>query len=190
MRTIRISSVLPVSLRDELERIVFFNPEQRLVTAALLDSVRRYGIPTIFEENGCLRFRINAFGRLQSLYAFDDTAEPARLVGVAMFVRDAPDSMIVLHLAVHEDYTSHGKWSQGSVVLLLVSAIRRISQRTRGIETLRILYPHEIALHLNSVDWPKGAPRAQPVVAVSAGGQAAAAPGLREWRAPRLALLP
>jgi hypothetical protein len=150
MRKIRVSSVLPVSYRDELERIVFFNQEQQIVTAALLDSVNRYGIPMIVEENGCLRFRVNAFGILQSLYAFDDTTEPAQLVGVAMFVRDAPASIVVLHLAVHEDYTSRGKWSEASVVIRLVDAIRNASLRTHGIETLKIFYPHEVTLRLHA----------------------------------------
>jgi hypothetical protein len=152
MRKIRVSSVLPVSYRDELERIVFFNQEQNLVTRPLVDSVHRYGVPTVIEEDGCLRFRVNAFGRLQCLYAFDDTIAPPRLVGVAMFVRDAPPSIVVLHLAVHEDYTARGRWSDASVVVQLLAAIRSVSLRTHGIETLTILYPHEIKLRLNSAN--------------------------------------
>ena len=148
MRKIRVSSVLPVSYRDELERIVFFNQEQNLVTTPLVDSVHRYGVPTIVEENGRLRFSVNAFGRLQSLYAFDDTTARARLVGVAMFVRDTPLDIVVLHLAAHEDYTARGKWSHASVVVQLLAAIRGASLRTRGIETLTVLYPHEIRLRL------------------------------------------
>jgi hypothetical protein len=149
MRKIRVSSVLPVSYRNELERIVFFNQEQNLVATPLVDSVHRYGVPTIVEENGCVRFSVRAFGRLQSLYAFDDMTAPARLVGVAMFLRDAPPSMVVLHLAAHEDYTARGKWAHASVVVQLLAAIRSASLRTRGIETLTILYPHEIRLRLH-----------------------------------------
>jgi hypothetical protein len=149
MRKIRVSSLLPVSYRDELERIVFFNPEQNLVTIPLVDSIHRYGVPTIVEEDGCLRFRVSAFGRLQSLYAFDDSTAPARLVGVAMFVRDAPTSIVVLHLAAHEDYTARGKGSRASAVVPLLAAIRGASLCTHGIETLTILYPHEIKLRLH-----------------------------------------
>jgi hypothetical protein len=149
MRKIRVSSVLPVSYRNELERIVFFNQEQKLVTKPLVDSVHRYGVPTIVEDNGYLRFSVSAFGRLQSLYAFDDTTARARLVAVAMFVRDAPSSIVVLHLAAHEDYTARGKWAHASVVVQLLAAIRSSSLRTRGIETLTVLYPHEIRLRLH-----------------------------------------
>jgi hypothetical protein len=152
MRKIRVSSILPVTYRGELERIVFFNQEQNQVTKPLLDSLHRYGIPTIVEEDACLRFRVRAFGRLQSLYAFDETTAPARLAGVAMFVRESPTSIVVLHLAAHEDYTTRGKWSNASVVVQLLIAIRGASLRTRGIETLRILYPHEIRLQLHPTD--------------------------------------
>ena len=167
MRKVRVSSILPVSYREELERIVFFNREQGRVKAWLLDSVHRYGIPAIVEENGCLRFRVAAFGRLQSIYAFDDVSEPSQLAGVAMFVRDAPDSMVVLHLAVHEHYTSRGKWSEALAVVRLVDAIRSASERTHGIETLSILYPHEVRLRLHSSS-----------VAASGGSRIASAPGL------------
>ena len=148
MRNIRVTSVLPVSFRDELERIVFFNPEQSLVTAPLVASIKRYGVPSIVEENGCLRFRVHAFGRLQTLYAFDDTDDPSRLVGVAMFIRDKPSSLVVLHIAAHEEYTSQGPWADLAVVSQLLIAIRCIAAHTRGIRTLTVLYPREIKLDL------------------------------------------
>jgi hypothetical protein len=148
MRKIQVSSLLPVSFREELERIVFFNHEQNLVTAPLVDSLHRYGIPAIVEEAGCLRFRVNAFGRLQSLYALDETDQPSRLVGVAMFFRESPTSIALLHLAAHEDYTSQGRFARVGVVARLVAEIRGACLRTHGINTLRILYPRQVKLDL------------------------------------------
>jgi len=148
MRKIRVSSLLAVSFRDELERIVFFNPEQELVTAPLLASVQRYGIPSIVEDGASLRFRVTSFGPLQTLYALDESEEPERLAGVAMFTRESATSIVVLHLAAHEDYTSLGKWADVAVVAQLVSAIRNAAMRTHGIRTLRLLYPHELRLQV------------------------------------------
>jgi hypothetical protein len=156
MHNIRISSLLGGSFRDELERIVFFNPEQGLITRTLVDLVRRHGVPAIVEEGDYLRFRVDAFGMLQTLYAIDSTEAPERLVGVAMFTRARRDSMLVLHLAVHEDYTSHGKWSSAGVVARLIAAIRDLSLRTRGVRSLRILYPHEIRLALRAPTRARG----------------------------------
>jgi hypothetical protein len=129
MHRIRVTSVLPVAFRDELERIVFFNPEQGLVTGPLVDTVHRYGV----------------------LYALDQTAKSERLVGVAMFVREPPSTMVILHLAAHEDYTSKGRWAEAYVITRLIAAIRSAAMSTHGIETLRILYPHEIRLNLREV---------------------------------------
>lgn len=144
MRKVRITSVLGGAFRDELERIVFFNPEQSLVTRPLVKLVRRYGVPEIVDEGGRLRFRLRGLGMLQTLYAIDETEPSEHLVGVAMFTRIRRTSMVIVHLAVHEDYTSRGKWSGDSVVAQLITAIRSLTLRTRGVRTLRILYPHEI----------------------------------------------
>jgi hypothetical protein len=150
MRNIRISSLLLRSYRDELERIVFFNPEQGLVTGTLVDLVRRYGVPAIVEDGEHLRFRASAFGVLQTLYAMDSGEQPERLVGVAMFTRAGRSNMLVLHLAVHEDYTSRGKWGGKAVVAQLFAAIRDLSLRTRGVRSLRILYPHDVRFGLRA----------------------------------------
>lgn len=150
MRTLQFSSILPVSYRDELERIVFFNPEQERVTGPLLDSVRRYGVPGIFEDGGLLRFRVPAFGAIQSLFAFDQSDQPARLVGVVMFVRESPETMLLLHLAVHEEYVGDGRCADAWVAPRLVAAVRAACRRTRGIKRLRMLYPREAQVRLDS----------------------------------------
>ena len=147
-RRIRLSSELASAFRDELERIVFFNPEQQSVTGHLVASVHRFGAPSIVEEQDRLRFRVSALGMLQTLYAFDETDGESRLVGAAMFTRDGPATIAVLHLALHEDYTARGKWAGAAVVGRLLGAIRGAALRTHGIRRLRIPYPHEAEIEL------------------------------------------
>jgi hypothetical protein len=148
VRTLQFSSILPVAYRDELERIVFFNPAQDRVTTPLLDSVHRYGVPSVVEDRGLLRFRVPAFGTIQSLYAFDESEPPARLVGVVMYVRESADTMLLLHLAVHEDYAGGGERADAWVTPRLMAAVRSACRRTRGITTLRMLYPREAKVRL------------------------------------------
>jgi hypothetical protein len=150
VQTIRFTSVLPVSYRDELERIVFFNPEQDRVTAPLLNAVRRYGVPSIVEDGGTLRFRVPAFGLIQSLYALDESEPPSRLAGVVMFVRESADTMLLLHLAIHEAYAIGGPFVQAWVTPRLLAAVRRTCLQTRGIRTMRMLYPHPAQIRLES----------------------------------------
>lgn len=149
MVKLRFSSVLPVSYRDELERIVFFNPQQSRFMTPLLAAVNRYGVPTIIEENGCLRLGVPAFESIQTLYALDDEVGATPLLaGVAMFVRESDDTMLVLHLAMHQDYTADGPKADEWVAARLMSTVRDISQRTRGINTIRLLYPREVRFEI------------------------------------------
>lgn len=149
MQRFFFSSVLPIAYRDELERIVFFNPEQERVTESVIDSVHRYGGPLIVEENGILRFRVPAFGQVQTLYALDRGEQPACLAGVVMYVREPRDTMLVLHLAVHEDYVANGVHGEAWVTPRLLANVRGVCQRIRGITCMRLLYPHEIHVRLD-----------------------------------------
>ncbi len=149
MRRIRVSSELDASFREELERIVFFNPQQTTVAERVIASVHRYGVPSIVDDAGRLRFRVQAFGQVQTLYAFDETPRPPQLVGVLMFTRESRTTLIVLHLAIHEDYTARGRYADTAVVGQLVGALRNVGLRTRGVRRLRFLYPHEFRLELH-----------------------------------------
>ena len=150
--------MLPVAYRDELERIVFFNPEQGRVTASLLDSVRRYGgrpAPTkvdllrrAVEDGSLLRFRVPAFGTVQSLFALDESEQPVRLAGVGMFVRETADTMRLLHVAIHEDYAGGGDRADAWVTPRLMAAVWSACRRTRGITTLHLPYPREAQVRL------------------------------------------
>ncbi len=152
VRDIRISSILPVSYRDELERIVFFNPEQSKVATSLVAAVGRYGVPTISEETDCLRFHLRAFREIQSLFALDESETPAVLVGAVMFVREQKDKMLLLHLAVHEKYSARGERAGAWVALRLVAAVRSACARTKGIDSLCILYPGERNIPIGHVE--------------------------------------
>jgi len=147
-RSIRMSSTLPITYRPELERIVFFNPEQGQVTAALVASVRRYGVPEAVEIEACLRFKVRAFGEVQTLFAFDDTEDVPHLAGMVMFTRESHKSMLLLHLAIHEHYTARGFHARAGVTARLLAAVRRLSLRVRGVQSLRMIYPHSVTVAL------------------------------------------
>jgi hypothetical protein len=141
-----MSSRLPVAERDRLENVVFFNGEQERVKGALLACVQRYGVPAIVEDGPWLRFRVPAFPAVQSLYAFAEASPAPVLAGVAMFVRESPDSMLLLHLAVHDDFREGGAQGEHWIGVRLIAAVRDICLKTRGVESLRLLYPREARL--------------------------------------------
>jgi hypothetical protein len=138
------SSKLGLAWRDELERIVFFNPDQARVRDAISTAVSRFGVPLIVEDGPSLRLSVPALGTIQSLFAFDELSTPTKLVGVVMFVRapDDPSTMLILHLAVHEDYAPNGSHANKWVPSRLMSLVRDVARRTSGITSLEVLYPH------------------------------------------------
>lgn len=146
MRRVEITSLLPVAAREDLEHITYFNPEQARVADSLVKVVHDYGVPTIFEDNGQLRFRVKAFGPVQALFALDRTLIIDELAGVVIFVRDAADDILVLHMAVHEDYAAHGQHADAWVAPRLMAAVRAVALHTRGVRSLRFLYPHRALL--------------------------------------------
>lgn len=148
MKRLAFSSMLPIAYRDELERIVFFNPDQDRVRKSIIDAVRRYGVPLIVEEEASLRFCVPAFGSVQTLYALDTKLRPACLAGVVMFMRECLDTMLVLHMAVHEDYGTGGVHSGMWVTPRLLTTVRRACRRVRGITCMRLLYPQEIQVRI------------------------------------------
>ena len=138
---LRFSSTLPLSYRDELERLVFFNPAQSLYREPLLASVNQYGVPSIVEDGPHLRLAVPAFRAIQSLYALDEAEEHEVLAGVAMFVRETETTLLVLHLALHETYAAGGDKAGEWLGARMISALRGICRQTHGLNALRVLYP-------------------------------------------------
>jgi hypothetical protein len=65
-----------------------------------------------------------------------------------MFTRESVETMLLLHLAVHEKYTVGGVRAEAWVPPRLLAAVRSACLRTRGITDLHVLYPHEARVRL------------------------------------------
>lgn len=129
---------------------MFFNQEQPAVEEALIRAVRRYGVPTIIENGPHLRLRVPAFPSVQSLYSLDDAGAGGStvLAGAAIFVRESLESVLVLHLAVHEDYSARGAHAGLLLAPRLLAAVRDCFRRTRGVAELRLCYPRPARIPL------------------------------------------
>jgi hypothetical protein len=143
---LRFSSTLPLSYRDELERLVFFNPAQALYKEPLVAAVNKYGVPSIVEDGATLRLAVPVFRSIQSLYALDESEATEVLAGVAMFVRENEDTMLLLHLALHESYAAGGEKGGEWLAARMMSALRAICLQTHGLKFLRVLYPKATVL--------------------------------------------
>ena len=143
-RDVRFTSVLPVSRRDELERLLFFNENQHKVEASLLDALRRYGAPRMTFDDGCIRFVVPKLPAVQTLYALDDADVPPTLAAVAIYTREDFETLAVLFFAIHERYAG-GALHEGEMLSArLMDLLRASAARTRGVRWLRLPYRQDV----------------------------------------------
>jgi hypothetical protein len=133
---IMITSRLGLDQRVALEQLVFFNANQHRVRLGIEHSIATYGVPEIYASGDSLRIRIGGQAGVQSLFAVTPDGRP---VGVAVFLRAARDRFVVLHLGV-EPRAADGVESNAPVLLKLMHEIRGAARRTRGVDTIELVY--------------------------------------------------
>ena len=143
--SIAVTSRLPGDQRAALEQLLFFNVNQHRVRVGIQQSIETYGVPEIYEQDGCLRVRVGDIADVQTLFAVSEMGRP---LGVAVFVRSAHERFAVLHLGV-EPRLSATPEINTRVLLKLMHEIRSTARRTRGVEHIEVVYKdcHTVRLH-------------------------------------------
>jgi hypothetical protein len=137
---ITVTSRLPAHLRADLESLLFFNARQHRMRHEIEQTIARFGVPEIVEQNGWLRVQVAGLPEVQSLYAVHQDGGRARPVGAVIYVRDAFERFTVVHIGVAEDYAAGGSHASERVLLRLVQEIRRVARRTSGIRHVELAY--------------------------------------------------
>jgi len=140
MNSVLFSSVLKTEYRDELEAIMFFNPQQGIVRAAIVESIGKYGIPKIVVDGEFLRINVGEFSDVQTLFAFADIGRDVHLIAIIVFVRINIENVLVLHIAVREEYTIRGCNAEEMLFMRLIIKLKEIATRIRGIKTINLMY--------------------------------------------------
>jgi hypothetical protein len=148
---VAITSKLSRDHRAALEALLFFNANQHRVRHGIQHSIATYGVPEIYEQEDKLRIRVGDIAGVQSLFAL---AADGRPVGVAVFVREAPERFVVLHLCVAPRDGVRDVVNI-PVLLRLMHEIRGCARRTRGVDRIELVYKDRDALR------PQGALRLQ-----------------------------
>ena len=132
-------SCLRVSEQDALERLVFFNPNQLHSQADVLRALDLYGTPAIVSGPDGLHVTLSRCTDVQCLFALVETrGRPAELAGMLIYRRTGIEDVLVVHIAVAEQY---GRSRDGlSVVIRLLRAVRAAARRLKGVQRLRVLY--------------------------------------------------
>ena len=133
------SSSLSSDQRDELESLMFFHPEQGQHISSINASIVSYGFPKVIEEHGVLRIGIEGL-EVQTLYAFVDRGVKKDLAGVVVYTRVHDDTLVLLHMAVRPEYCYSIGYKNELVLVRILTQLRAIAKRIKGIKKLSILY--------------------------------------------------
>ena len=132
----RYTSVLKTEYLRELERLLFFNSAQQAAHSAIKDSIEMFGEP--FVENDGVRLRVNVrkLADVQTLFILDGY----KLAGVVIFARVSYERIVLIHIAVHEDYSSGGRLADKKLVQHVSQKLRTSLRRIKGVKFIRIMY--------------------------------------------------
>lgn len=134
----RITSRLDVRHRSALEELLFFNARQDQLRHRIVETIDRYGMPEVFERDGSLRIRLAGAEQAQSLFAV--AAEGEAPIGLALFVREAEERFVIVHIGVAPAWSADGPQAHAHLFFHLLQAIRAAARRTRGVRYVDLFY--------------------------------------------------
>jgi len=140
MIDISFSSSVKTDYREDLESLLFFNPSQRKYGSGIGKCLKEFGAPGIVTKNDRLCIRVGQIPDVQVLFAFENNqGETSPLIGAIIFYRTDQQNIVVLHIAVRQEYCirhSHGRM----LVTELLKEVRRVAHLMRGVKWITIRY--------------------------------------------------
>lgn len=139
-RPIFLRSALPLTYRDELERLFFFNRKQRRIASRITQSVVEYGKPVLVEKLNEIILCVPTNPAVQTVYILDGDPPEAALLGVLLYARTSFERVTVLHVAFHEHCSRLFKQEGINVPLMAISRLLDGFKRIQGLQELTIFY--------------------------------------------------
>ena len=130
---------LPLSMRQEVEALFFFNPRQPLLHDGIHATVAQSGMPAVVENDGKVWIDVPP-GKTQCLFACDEGVEPLRVVGVALYSRPGADTIAIDHMAIDPDYVHGGENAALDVAMHLVGRVMAIAGSIKGVTRIQLPY--------------------------------------------------
>ncbi len=120
---------------DELESLMYFNSQQRKVISGIESAIEKYGLPKIKNENEKLKITLEKIENPQTIFAFDND----NLVGLIIFYRETIDNIVILHIAIAEQYSIIYNKSF-SLAIALIEELKRKAKNIKGVKSISIYY--------------------------------------------------
>ena len=135
MQSVVFTSTLDLGYRDALERLFFYNGNQNTASDAILLAIERFGSPRIEVIGSRLWVSLDSGLEAQSLFVLDPSQAGEPLVGIVVYTRDN-DTLVILFLAVREDFSSRGTRARELLFFRIVDEVRSVARRIRGISSI------------------------------------------------------
>lgn len=142
MSRLHFTSVHGAKHRQELEALLFLNPRQHIVRAAIIEGIEKYGVPRIVVEHDRLRVKLDSGIEVQTVFAVAVGLFHSQLAGVMIHTRLDPETILLLHMAVSADYSSHGRHRKQMLALRFVEQLRAIAAQINGVRCVRVMLGH------------------------------------------------
>ncbi len=75
----------------------------------------------------------------QALFVLNDKISRS-LIGVFIYVRDSPENITLIYIAVDVEYSSHGKYAEKMLPVVILDEMRKIASAIKGIDTLTVFF--------------------------------------------------
>lgn len=137
---IRYTSKLASEHLEELQELMFFNENQHQFLSGIVSSIEEFGEPIVKGDDGFLRIHTSRLGEVQALFAVEESADATRPVGVVVHVRNAGDTITLLHIGVHKDFASDGPHAEEMVTLNLFQRLIKVGKQIKDIRKIVVLY--------------------------------------------------
>jgi hypothetical protein len=136
--TIEFKSHVPVTQRQALEALMFFNSCQDRVSASIANAIEKFGAPEIVADRDRLKIHMKDLPDVQSLFAID--SKSGRPVGMAIYVRQDVEHVTVMHLGIAAEFATGGPRAGEQLLLRLLREVRRSTRRVKGVRRLELYY--------------------------------------------------
>ena len=135
----RFTSLLPEQYQDELESLLFFHPRQGRFAEAIDRAVAKYGLPRILKDGNYLRVCVGDYVGVQSLYAIIDRGKTNELAGALVYTVEG-DTLVLLHIAVKEQYSFEGVHSDEALTIRMLLKLRDVARQIKGVASIQVFY--------------------------------------------------
>ena len=136
-------SKLPALMRDQVEAVFFFNPQQSQWATEIRRVVEQYGVPAIESVGGEVALGLRGRERTQTLFAVSPH-RPGVLEGVIIYGRFQYPEILVLHMALAglPPASALGAQEAGGDLgfLCLIEAFSKLVKTLAGVKHLRFAY--------------------------------------------------